>query len=139
VETVPRLYPDVRPQGNYKRSLSLIKRVKKGDPAIITKSGLMVGLGESKEEVISVLHDLHAAHCDTLTIGQYLCPSKEHAPVSEYVRPEIFDDYKDAAQKIGFKSVVTSPFTRRSFMAETSYAIAKEANSIQSLNCCDPL
>jgi lipoic acid synthetase len=139
VETVPRLYPDVRPQGNYKRSLSLIKRVKKGDPAIITKSGLMVGLGESKEEVISVLHDLHAAHCDTLTIGQYLCPSKEHAPVSEYVRPEIFKDYKDTAQKIGFKSVVSSPFTRSSFMAETSYAVAKEANSIQSLNSCDPL
>ncbi len=105
VETIPRLYPKVRPQGNYNRSLELIKRVKKKDNSIITKSGLMVGLGESKTEVISVLHDLHAAHCDTLTIGQYLCPSKKHYPVSEYIKPQIFDEYKDIALKIGFKSV----------------------------------
>jgi len=128
VETVPRLYSDVRPQADYSRSLELLKRAKESKSSIITKSGLMVGLGETKDEIKQVLHDLHAAHCDSLTIGQYLCPSKEHFPVAEYVRPEVFDEYKALALKIGFKSVVSSSFTRSSFMAETSYKIARELN-----------
>jgi lipoic acid synthetase len=139
VETIPRLYPNVRPEGDYNRSLELIKRVKDKDSAIITKSGLMVGLGESKKEVISVLHDLHKARCDTLTIGQYLCPSKKHYPVSEYIKPQIFDEYKEVALKIGFKSVVSSPFARSSFMAKTSYNIAKEVNLASISNSCNSI
>jgi len=125
VETVPRLYPDVRPQADYNRSLELLKRAKKSKDSIITKTGLMVGLGETKDEIEQVFHDLQVVHCDTLTIGQYLCPSKEHFPVAEYVRPEVFDEYKTLALKMGFKSVVSSSFARSSFMAETSYKEAK--------------
>jgi lipoic acid synthetase len=99
----------------------------------------MVGLGESKQEVISVLHDLHAAHCDSLTIGQYLCPSNKHYPVSEYIKPQVFDAYKQAALKIGFKSVIASSFARSSFMAETSYTLAREANSTPISSNCNAL
>lgn len=126
VETVPSLYPLVRPQATYSRSLELLRSVKETRKSIITKSGLMVGLGETKNEVESVLYDLHAVHCDTLTIGQYLSPSKDHFPVKAYIKPEVFDEYKELALKIGFKSVVASPFARSSFMAETSYRIASE-------------
>jgi lipoic acid synthetase len=139
VETIPRLYPKIRPEGDYQRSLELIKRVKKSNSSIITKSGLMVGLGESKQEVISVLHDLHAAHCDTLTIGQYLCPSNKHYPVAEYIKPQVFDVYKETALKIGFKSVIASSFARSSFMAETSYTLAREANSTPISSNCNAL
>jgi lipoic acid synthetase len=129
VETVPRLYSDVRPQAVYKRSLELLKRAKEGNRSIITKTGLMVGLGETKDEIEQVFHDLRVVQCDTLTIGQYLCPSKEHFPVAEYVRPEVFEEYKTLGIDMGFKSVVSSPFARSSFMAETSYKMAKKLNS----------
>jgi lipoyl synthase len=129
METVPRLYPEVRPQADYTRSLELLKRAKESSSSIITKTGLMVGLGETKDEIEQVFHNLQAVKCDILTIGQYLCPSKEHFPVAEYVRPEIFDKYKTLALTMGFKSVVSSPFARSSFMAETSYREARKLNS----------
>ncbi|WP_035258412.1 lipoyl synthase [Desulfatirhabdium butyrativorans] len=121
VETVPRLYPRVRPRAVYERSLRLLQRAGEIHPSIVTKSGLMVGMGESGEEMERVMKDLHAARCDSLTIGQYLCPSATHFPVVEYIRPEMFEEYERMALEIGFKSVVASPFVRSSYMAEASY------------------
>ncbi|MGD9973903.1 MAG: lipoyl synthase [Desulfatirhabdiaceae bacterium] len=128
VETVPRLYSAIRPQAQYKRSLALLQRAKEIDNRIITKSGLMVGMGETKDEIRDVLRDLHAVQCDSLTIGQYLCPSPDHFPVREYIRPEIFDEYKNLALNIGFKCVFASPFTRSSYMADQSCRTAKDFN-----------
>ncbi|MFZ3123442.1 MAG: lipoyl synthase [Thermodesulfovibrionales bacterium] len=121
VETVPRLYPYVRPQANYERSLNVLRNAKKIALDINAKSGLMVGLGETFNEVISVLKDLNDAGCDTVTIGQYLRPSKQNLPVKEYVRPEIFNEYKKTAVKIGFKYVASSPLVRSSMNAEEMY------------------
>jgi lipoic acid synthetase len=121
VETVPRLYPNVRPQANYTRSLELLKKAKHIGQALITKSGLMVGLGEEKDEVIQVMADLQNSDCDILTIGQYLCPSPSHHPVVEYVRPEVFEEYEKIGLEMGFKGVASSPFVRSSFIAETFY------------------
>ena len=129
VETVPRLYPEVRPQADYRRSLELLERTKEINPQVITKTGLMVGLGESEDEVEALFRDLVAARCDILTIGQYLCPSGDHFPVAEYVKPEVFETYREMALNMGFKSVVSSPFTRSSFMAETSYKESKKLNA----------
>lgn len=117
VETVPRLYPDVRPQALYKRSLELLERVKSIDSSILTKSGIMVGLGEKQEEVLDVLRDLRSAGCDFLTIGQYLAPSTEHHPVVEYVSPEVFEMYKQQALEMGFSFVASAPLVRSSYNA----------------------
>ena len=117
IETVPRLYKKVRPQADYRRSLELLKLVKYFYPAIITKSGIMVGLGEEKDEVIGVMKDLRNAGCDVLTIGQYLMPTKNNLPVIEYVEPEVFEFYKQEGEKIGFKSVESGPFVRSSYNA----------------------
>ena len=116
IETVPRLYKEVRPQAVYERSLELIKRVKELS-GLYSKSGMMVGIGESFDEVIASLHDLREADCDFLTIGQYLAPSKEHHPVVEYVHPDIFDRYKEEALNMGFKGVASGPFIRSSYKA----------------------
>lgn len=121
IETVPRLYPDVRPQANYKRSLQLLKRAKEMKSSLITKSGLMVGLGEKREEVEQVMLDLRSVKCDSLTIGQYLCPSRSHHPVVKYITPEVFEKYKKTALEVGFGSVASSPFVRSSYLAETLY------------------
>ncbi|KUO65369.1 MAG: lipoyl synthase [Gracilibacter sp. BRH_c7a] len=118
IETIPRLYPEVRPMAIYKRSLELLKNVKTVDPQILTKSGIMVGLGETEEEVIESLQDLRNIGCDLLTIGQYLAPSKLHHPVVEYIHPDIFEKYKKVSLEIGFKYVASGPLVRSSYMAD---------------------
>lgn len=117
IETVPRLYPEVRPMAVYNRSLELLKRVKEIDEAIKTKSGIMVGFSETENEVIDVLKDLRKSDCDFLTIGQYLAPSKKHHKVMEYVTPEQFERYKSIALELGFKYVASSPLVRSSYNA----------------------
>lgn len=118
VETVPSLYSRVRPMADYRRSLDLLAGVKEMDPGVFTKSGIMVGLGETEEEVISLFADLRKVDCDFLTVGQYLAPSSAHLPVAEYVHPTIFHDYERAAYDLGFKHVASGPFVRSSYNAE---------------------
>ena len=117
VETVPRLYPIVRPAADYQRSLSLLETARELEPSTYTKSGLMVGLGETKEEVVEVLRDLRSRECDLVTIGQYLRPSKSSLPVAEYVHPEQFDEYKAIGESLGFRYVASGPFVRSSYHA----------------------
>ena len=117
VETVPGLYSKVRPQAVYDRSLAVLRMAKKIDSRVYTKSGLMVGLGEKEEEVLGVMRDLRVAGCSILTIGQYLRPMKENLEVSEYVRPEVFERYAEAARGYGFLSVASSSFVRSSYNA----------------------
>jgi lipoic acid synthetase len=121
VETVPRLYASVRPQADYRRSLEVLREAKALNPSLTTKSGLMVGLGETREEVLEVMVDLRSALCDVITIGQYLSPSAGHHPVVEYVHPEIFEKYRRDALRLGFRDAASSPFVRSSYMAEKYY------------------
>lgn len=118
LETVSHLYPQVRPQADYERSLKLLKRSKELDSSIYTKSGLMVGLGESSEEVIETMKDLREVRCDILTIGQYLRPSSQHLAVEKFVTPERFKEYGEIGQSLGFSCVASSPFVRSSYQAE---------------------
>jgi lipoic acid synthetase len=120
METVPRLYPEVRPLADYSRSLALIRRVKGFNREIYTKSGIMIGLGETPAEVARVLEDLREDGCDFLTIGQYLAPSKYHHPVVEYVHPDQFAEYRKIALKLGFAYVASGPLVRSSYMAEAA-------------------
>ncbi len=117
VETIPRLYSTVRPMAMYERSLEVLKNVKEMDRDILTKSGIMVGLGEEVEEVVELFKDLRKVNCDMLTIGQYLPPSKEHLPVSEYIHPDIFGKYKEIALDMGFEFVASGPLVRSSYNA----------------------
>jgi lipoyl synthase len=117
VETVPRLYPEVRPMADYRRSLELIRRVKSIESSIYTKSGIMLGLGENGQEVLQAMRDLRENGCEMITIGQYLAPSKLHHPVIEYVHPDVFEKYKKAGMEMGFKSVSSGPFVRSSYHA----------------------
>jgi lipoyl synthase len=117
-ETVPRLYRKVRPQGSYLRSLEVITKTRQLAPKIYTKSGIMVGLGESDAEVRQTMRDLREAHCDILTIGQYLQPSPQHLQLVEFVTPERFASWKEFGESIGFLQVVSSPLTRSSYHAE---------------------
>jgi lipoic acid synthetase len=121
IETVPRLYTSVRPQADYRRSLELLREAKAMSPTLMTKSGLMMGLGELREEVLEVMADLRSASCDVITIGQYLSPSASHHPVVEYVNPEIFEKYRRDALRLGFRDAASSPFVRSSYMAEKYY------------------
>ena len=125
VETIPRLYPEVRPEADYRRSLELLTMVKKLNPEIVTKSGLMVGLGETKGEVVEVMKDLRDANCELLTIGQYLQPSPKHHPVAQYVPPGEFSEFKDMAKSLGFTAVASAPLVRSSFKAAELYAKAR--------------
>ena len=118
VETVPRLYPQVRPQANYERSIQLLKHVKSIGKELLTKSGLMLGLGERREEVIQVMEDLREVDCDFLTIGQYLRPSLNHHEVVRFVPPVEFEEYKNAGAVMGFRGVASAPFVRSSFQAD---------------------
>ena len=118
VETVPRLYPEVRPMADYRRSLELLENIKKLDSSIYSKSGIMIGLGEKEDEVIEVMKDLRKVDCDFLTIGQYLAPSKKHHPVVEYVHPDVFERYKAKGVELGFKYVASAPLVRSSYMAD---------------------
>jgi lipoyl synthase len=124
VETVPRLYRTVRPGADYRRSLALLARAKALRPALVTKSGLMLGLGERTTEVIQVLHDLRQAGCDLLTLGQYLQPSNCQLPVVRYVPPDEFAAYGDKAWAMGFRGVAAGPLVRSSHRAEALWAAA---------------
>ncbi|MFQ4137053.1 lipoyl synthase [Nodosilinea sp. PGN35] len=117
-ETVPRLYRRVRPQGNYGRSLELLRRSRELAPWIYTKSGLMAGLGETNAEVQQVMDDLRAVDCDILTLGQYLSPGPKHLPVAEFVSPAQFATWREVGEAKGFLQVVSSPLTRSSYHAE---------------------
>jgi lipoyl synthase len=121
LETVPRLYPSVRPQAGYQRSLELLGRVKCHDSSIITKSGLMLGLGEKCEEIQETLVELLDAGCNILTLGQYLQPTKEHLPVDRFISPEEFDSWRRTALAMGFSAVASGPFVRSSYSANELY------------------
>ena len=121
IETVPRLYPSVRPGARYFTSLSLLQRVKQIDPTLFTKSGLMLGLGETKEEIAQVMDDLRAADVDFLTLGQYLQPTPKHASVERFVTPEEFESYATLARAKGFLLVSSSPLTRSSYHADEDF------------------
>lgn len=125
LETVLRLYPAVRPQADYKQSLWLLQEVKRLNPEVTTKSGFMVGLGERREEVSSLLRDLRKANCDLVTIGQYLRPSQAHHPVVDYIHPRIFKAYQQEAEELGFSGVASGPYVRSSYRAEKLYRRAK--------------
>jgi lipoic acid synthetase len=118
VETVPRLYSAMRPQADYRRSLDLLARVKEVSPEMLTKSGLMVGVGETPDEVVAVMRDLRAAGCDVVTIGQYLAPGATYHPVVEYVTPQRFQEYREAGDAMGFLAVASAPFVRSSYNAD---------------------
>ena len=124
VETVPRLYPTVRPGAIYERSLQLLRNVSQARPdrVITTKSGLMLGLGETEEEIVEVMRDLLEAGCRTLTLGQYLCPSPRHHPVVEYVHPNVFRRLAGIGEELGFRQVVAGPLVRSSYHAAESFA-----------------
>ncbi|ARE86192.1 Lipoyl synthase [Clostridium formicaceticum] len=117
LETVPVLYSEIRSGASYTRSLNLLKQVKESNKKIITKTGMMLGLGERGEEVVEVMDDLRNIGCDVLTLGQYLRPTEEHVEVKEYISPEKFNDYKEIAFKKGFKFVESGPFVRSSYQA----------------------
>src|SRR6202011_2445320 len=118
METVPRLYKKVRGRASYQRSLDLLAHVKQRSPATVTKSGLMLGLGETTEELLDVLADLRAVDCDTLTLGQYLTPTLKHVPVARYLPPEEFDALAALARTMGFQKVTAGPFVRSSYHAD---------------------
>jgi len=123
LETVPRLYSTIRPEASYDRSLSVLKAIHDHLPDVLVKSGIMVGLGETEDEVIAVLNDLKANFCDIVSIGQYLAPTKDHAPVLEYVTPDKFKTYENAARALGFKQVFSGPFVRSSYLADSISAL----------------
>ncbi len=118
IETVPRLYPVVRPEADYQRSLQLLARAHHTRLAIPTKSGLMLGLGETADEISQTLVDLHATGCRMLTLGQYLQPSKQHLPVNRFVPPAEFDRWRGVARTIGFVEIASGPFVRSSYHAK---------------------
>jgi lipoic acid synthetase len=125
IETAPRLYASVRPEADYRRSLECLRWVKQYDPSMPTKSGLMLGLGESPEEVKETLGDLLEVGCTMLTLGQYLQPTKEHLRVARYVPPEEFADWKETALGMGFAEVASGPFVRSSYHAKELYEASK--------------
>jgi len=127
VETVPRLYDFVRPGSRFERSLAVLEEAKNVDPAVVTKSGFMLGLGERREEVIEVMAALRRSKVEILTIGQYLQPKREKLDVVEYVQPDIFDDYRRLGESMGFGAVFSGPFVRSSYMADVVAHEAKHA------------
>ena len=133
IETVPRLYLKVRPGARYFASLELLKNVKKINKKVFTKSGLMVGLGEDKDELIQVMDDLRAADVDFLTIGQYLQPSVKHHPLERYYHPDEFKDLENIAKSKGFLLVSSSPLTRSSYHADKDFAQLKK-NRLKKYN-----
>ena len=133
IETVPSLYRQVRPGSRYFASVELLKNVKKINKNIFTKSGIMVGLGENKNEIIQVMDDLRSADIDFLTIGQYLQPSPKHHPLHRYYKPEEFDELKTIAETKGFLLVASSPLTRSSYHADEDFAVLQK-NRINQTN-----
>ena len=118
METVRRQYRRVRPQANYEQSLRVLEFAKRKSPNILTKSGLMVGLGETTGEVEQLLRDIHWAGTDVATIGQYLQPTRRNLPVAEYITPDRFDEYREFGLRIGFRMVFSGPLVRSSYMAD---------------------
>ena len=131
LETVPRLYRKIRASARYYTSLRLLERVKEIDATMFTKSGLMVGLGEDREEVLQVMDDMRAANVDFLTIGQYLQPTPRHATVERFVTPEEFAEYERIARAKGFLMVSATPLTRSSYHADADFARLKAAREAQ--------
>jgi lipoic acid synthetase len=131
LETVPRLYATIRPGARYFNSLRLLDNVKKVNPQIFTKSGIMVGLGEEKEEILQVMDDLRAAKVDFLTIGQYLQPTPKHAPVIRFVTPDEFAEYREIARAKGFLLTAASPMTRSSYHADRDFRLLQQARMNQ--------
>jgi lipoic acid synthetase len=129
VETVPRLYKKVRGRADYQRSLDLLAFVKERSAATVTKSGLMLGLGESREELLEVLADLRAVRCDTLTLGQYLAPTLKHVPVARYLPPAEFTELARLARQLGFRHVASGPFVRSSYHADEMVAESHASRS----------
>jgi len=127
LETVPRLYPSVRPGARYFHSLRLLDRAKQLDPALFTKSGLMVGLGETREEVVQVMDDMRSARVDFLTVGQYLQPTVKHHPIDRFVTPEEFEELAAQARTKGFLMVSATPLTRSSYHADRDFAALRAA------------
>ncbi len=126
-ETVPRLYRTVRPKGRYERTLHLLRRARELDPETVTKTGVMVGLGETKEELLQVFRDLRVQDVDVLTIGQYLRPSAKHLPLVRYYDPAEFDELRDEALSLGFRHVESGPLVRSSYHAEKQVAGLRDA------------
>jgi len=133
LETVPRLYLSIRPGSRYFISLKLLSDIKRINPNIFTKSGLMVGLGETKEEIYQVMDDLRSADVDFITIGQYLPPSPKHAKLENFITPKEFDEYKQMAIAKGFLMVASSPLTRSSYHASQDFKIMKENRAFKNL------
>ena len=131
LETTPRLYLNIRPGARYFHSMRLLQRVKEIDPTIFTKSGIMVGLGESREEVMQVMDDMRSADIDFITIGQYLQPTRKHAPIDRFVTPEEFQSYATMARAKGFLMVSAKPLTRSSHHADEDFAKLKAAREAQ--------
>jgi lipoic acid synthetase len=129
LETVPRLYPTIRPGARYFHSLRLLQQVKEVDPTIFTKSGIMVGLGETREEVLQVMDDMRSARIDFLTIGQYLQPTRKHAAVDRFVTPDEFISYDTVARSKGFLLVSASPLTRSSYHADEDFSRLRDARN----------
>ena len=132
LETVPRLYRTIRPGARYFHSLRLLDQAKKLDPTIFTKSGIMVGLGEERREVLQVMDDQRSADVDFLTIGQYLRPTPRHAPVDRYVTPDEFEDYRRLALARGFLMVASSPLTRSSYHADRDFETLRGARQAKA-------
>lgn len=126
IETVKSLYSNIRPEADYERSLSVLKYVKEKAPHILTKTGIMVGLGETDDQVYEVMDDSLKAGCDIFTIGQYLRPSQQHAEVKEYITPAKFAEYKKVGETKGFKYIASSPLVRSSYNAEEAISQSKE-------------
>ena len=137
IETVPSLYRSVRPGSRYFASVDLLKSVKEINKTIFTKSGIMLGLGEAKDEVLQVMDDLLSANVDFLTIGQYLQPSVKHYPLKRYVHPDEFQEFKEIALSKGFLIVASSPLTRSSYHADEDFSVMKKLREKQSQ--CHPL
>jgi len=130
METVPRLYPAIRPGARYFHSLSILKRVKELEPGIFTKSGIMVGLGEADDEVGQLMDDLRSADVDFMTIGQYLQPTPKHAPVDRFVEPAQFDSYARQGTAKGFLLISSTPLTRSSYHADSDFAALQKARNL---------
>lgn len=126
VETVPRLYGEIRPQASYRRSLAVLREAAAGGDAVLTKSGMMVGLGEAFDEVVAVMKDLREAGCQMLTIGQYLQPRRRNVPVREYVHPELFARYRLKAEELGFRFVASAPLVRSSMNAAELFSSERD-------------